>query len=553
MPRPVIQRLSQRIIESSEGGADRYLDLRLEVRLDQTTRSPGRLVGFPVGGRWDRLERRYVGPGASSRVITIHDGQVESATVWFDWLRAYLSGSWSAWSARYGTRPFSKWDVGGRRKGKTYWGIGKVALFAVAVAGSYPWIVSEIETDFQEEAELMRYWRRFVPTEWYEHNEREFYLQIANGTRVLLKSGHNPENTKKGEASYVFLNEAQKMSQQVFDNCRGAIADSGSLVDVACNPPKTAKGYWVQDMVRKLRRGEIDGVLKEYDGDNPHVVEGALDSMAKEMSRRDYLIERKGQFMARTNTVMHAFIDGPGGNVRPTPELGEITDAFLRKKLGAGRPFAAVVGADFQLAPHMAAVVERYFVDPDEPDDAVSWTVQEVFVEQGDEDDLVDALEALGLSGADTAVIPDASGEWQQADRKKGQLTGRGSWDMFRARGWKHLFKPSPFSNANPLILERVAVANARLCRVDDQAPHDYLRDRRRAFVDPRCVTIIECLSKWPNDARGFPSRRSQWSHGGDAWTYPKYRLWPRRFKAKDSGGPAIEPVNIHGRDDRGW
>jgi hypothetical protein len=538
MPRPSIHRLSQRTIDSFETGQDRFLDLRLEARLSQKSRTPGRLIGFPVGGRWDKLERRYVGPGESSRVISLEDNQLELASVWFDWLHAYVTDDWRAYERRHGERPFSMWGVGGRRKGKSFFGIQSVALFSVAVAGSFPWIVSETEDDFQEEAELMRYWRRFLPAEWYEVNERELYIQVINGTRVMLKSGHNPENTKKGESSYVFVNEAQKMAQAVYDNCRGAISDSGSVVTVAANPPKTAKGYWVQDMVRKLRRGDVQGYLKEFTEESPHVVGASLDAMAKEMSRRDYQIEREGRFMARTDMVMHAFEDGERGNVQPVPQLGEITGAFLKRKLG--RPFACIVGADFQLAPHMAAVVERFYADPDDPNDALSWTVDEVVVEQGDENDLIDALEGrLGLVGADVAVIADASGEWQQGDRKRGQMTGRGSYDMFRARGWKHLFKPDERSERNPLILERVAVGNARLRTADD---------RRHAFIAPGCVLTAEAISKWPNGREGFPSRRSQYSHIGDAWTYPKYRLWPRRHEAK--GKPRIELINLRQRDD---
>jgi hypothetical protein len=510
------------------------------------------LIGFPVGGRWDTLERRYVDGAERTMVLTFHSGQVDTMEAWFRWLRGYVTGDWTSWTTHHGPRPYSFWCVGGRRRGKTYVGVACVLLFAVALAGCFPWIVSEVEDDFLENEEIPRYWRRFLPSEFYDWDDRELAITLVNGSRVELRSANNPQKLKLGEASYVFYNEAQKRGQTAYNNLRGAIADTGSIVYVACNPPQLAAGYWTQDMVEKLRRGEVDGYCKEFHEGNPHVHEASLDAMKKEMSSRDYAIEREGRFMARTDIVLHEFEGGERGNVRPIPNLGEITDAFLRRKLpgkpiserpGQHVPWDAVIGVDFQLSPHMAACVERYYVDPDDDQDACSWTVDEAVIEAGDEYDLIDALESMGYRGHNCAVVADASGDWQQADRKRGKMNGRGSWDIFRERGWQNLFRPSPWSNANPLILERVAVANARL-RSHDQHQH--------AFVAPHCLLTMEALAKWPNGREGFPSRRSIYSHIGDAWTYPKYRLWPRKLK-KSPKGPPVTIVDIHGRDDRAF
>jgi hypothetical protein len=556
MPRPrTLEARSEAAIATCAPDApDRFVDLQVEVRHGEDCPRPGTLVGI-VGGRWDKHESCFTGePAATSVVIEILPGQIELMEAWFTWFRAYTSGSWVEWLAKYGPRPYSFWAVGGRRRGKTWIGVATVIVFAVALAGSMPWIVSEIEDDFicsgdgAEPNEIPRYWKSLLPRDWYDWDERELTISLINGSRVSLKSAHNPENTKKGESSYVFYNEAQKSAQGAYSNSRGAITDSGSIVFVGCNPPKVAVGYWVQDMVIKLRRGEVDGYLKEFTEKNPRVDESSLDSMSKEMSRREYLIEREGRFMGRTDIVLHEFeAGGDRGNVRDVPEAGDVTHDFLAKKLGLplNRRVAwyAAVGMDFQMHPHMAAVVERYFFDPLDPTDALSWTVDEVVIEQGDEDDLVDGLEAIGLRGDECAVIADASGSWQQGDRKRGQKDGRGSWDMLRNRGWRNIFAPSPFSRANPLILERVAVANARI------RSHD---DRQHAFVSPHCVLTVEALAHWPNSKEGFPSRRSQWSHIGDAWTYPKFRLWPRKLKPRNPRRP-IQTVNIHRRNDEAF
>jgi hypothetical protein len=549
MPRPrSLEARSEEIIAACAPDApDRFVDLQLEVRHSgKCGATAGTQIGPTIGGRWDRLENCFVGLAPTSVLIEVDPGQIELMETWMCWFQAYYTDDWDEWTRRYGPRPFSFWAVGGRRRGKTWIGVATVALFAVALAGSFPWIVTEVEDDFLEAAEIPRYWRTIVPADWFTWEEHELAITLINGSRIELKSAHDPGKIKAGESSYVFYNEAQKKPQGAYNNARGAITDSGSIVLVAANPPTLAAGYWVQDMVLKLRRHEVDGYLKEFHDPNPRVVESSLDAMSKEMSVRDYAIEREGRFMARTDIVMHAFEVGERGNVRDLPDLRDVTDGFLRKKIGrpanGNRAWRAVVGADFQLYPHMAATVDRYFEDVEDPDDALSWTVGEAVV-MGDENNLIDELEALGLRGEDTAVICDASGEWQAADRKLGRATRRYSWDMFRARGWVNLFKPSPWSRANPLVLERIAVGNARL------RSHDH---RQHAFVVPECVRTIDALAHWANEKSGFPSRRADYAHIGDAWTYPLYRLWPRKLKTRRTKGP-IRTVNIHRRNDEAF
>jgi hypothetical protein len=505
-----------------------------------------------VGGLWDRSEHRYVGEATKARVITVFEGQRETVEYWFDWLGTYLADDpeeWREFARRHGKRPFSLWAVGGRRRGKTFIGVPLLAAFAIAVPGSTPWCVAPTEDDFIEGEELHRYWRRALPPSWYKWDERELQVQLINGSRVLLKSAHDGAKLKAGGIDYCFFNEAQKVAQLGFDNVMGGIADTGSICHVAANPPRDSKGFWVQDLVAAIEQGTLQAKLLDYRHENPHVVEEALDALKGQMSLRDYAIEREGRFMARPNVVMHEFEEGKDGHVRPTPAIGEITGAVLRRLLGTanvnGKPrdFLAVVGMDFQLKPFMVASVKKLFLDPLDPDDFISWTVAEYYVEQGDENDLVDALERDSWHGHECAVVADGTGDYQQADRKKGRITGQGSWDMLRDRGWSYLWAPAPWIKGNnPRVEERLLVANARLRSADG---------RMHAFVDPKCVKTIEDLKKWENDARGRPSRYSKHAHMGDAWSYPEFRLHPRRFISKVPG--EIKIVNIHRRDDRAY
>lgn len=552
--------------------------------MDKHSRTPGEVIGV-VGGVWDADERCWAREDATeARVWYISELQRASTVYFFAWLAAFISGEWAPFLATYGRRPFSVWTVGGRRRGKTWLGVRLLAAFCIACPNVRhpPWLVSPIETDFAMLKELNRYWVEAMPPSWFEwvYTPREMFIQLVNGVRIMMYSAHDAEKLKDGATGFCLWNEPQKSNgrQRALNNIRGGAADLGTLVWLAANPPRTADEYWIDEILEKLERGEVEGQLFDFRGDNPYVNEAALDSQRPEMTDRDYEIDRGGARMPRPDIVLHGFVDGPQGNVRLRPVTGEVTEAFLKRKLG--RPFAAYAGCDFQRYPHQAGIVERLFEDPLDPDDALSWTVGEVLAENGDENDLIDGLEALGLRGDDllrclacgnerathivpdrcvrcgkltadgpgfelllaTAIIGDASGAYQASDRKLTKQVGLKSFEMFRARRWRHLYKPDAKQERNPHVDERVAIANARLCSESD-------RRRRRAFIEPHCVQTIKAVKNWPNDKHRKPSRWSGFAHVGDAWTYPKHRLWPRDFVSKT--GPQIDILNIHQRDER--
>lgn len=584
MPRHSLGNLSQQVIERAAADpSSRRIQLRVDFVMSKDSATPGQHLGC-CGGEWDLDLRRFVGPGTKARIWYVEELQRDAVVYWLAWLTAYLTKDWATFNRTHGRRPYSLWTVGGRRRGKTWTGSRFLAAFAIANPETFPpWFVSPIEDDFQEGKELHTEWVKGLPPSWYEWNYREMYIQIVNGARIMMYSAHDAEKLKNGAMGYVFWNEVQKSraKRRGLNNLRGGAADVGTLVHCAANPARSADEYWIEEVFEGLERGDVEGKLLDFRGDNPNVDEHALDSMASEMSERDYDIERGGARLPRTDIVLHAFRDGKDGNVRPVPEMGEITGAFLKAKMG--RPFAALVGADFQKNPHEAATVDRFFLDPLDPNDALSWTVDEAIVDQGDENDLIDELERLGLRGSDallclrcgverpgligavcpqckaswadganvrqllaTAVVTDATGKYQRANREYNKIHGygeeHGSWAMFRKRGWRHLFKPDATQERNPHVDERVLVSNARLGTKDRV---------RHAFIAPHCTQTIRALKKWPNGKFG-PSRESEYAHICDAWTYKNFRLWPRRPAAAGSK-VEIEMLNVHGREDRAW
>lgn len=622
MPRPSLNRSAQAAIDREQAGESDCIDLRVDFRMCMrcpackaelkaelrkkvrrgascqacghriTKWTHGELLGS-VGGEWDLEEKRFTGaPGSKSRVWPVTELQRECTVYWLAWLRAHLTGRWAAFNATHGRRPYSLWTVGGRRRGKTYLGIRFLAAFAIACPNAIPaWFVAPIEDDFREGQELHRELVDALPPSWFSwvRKKDELYIQLINGARVLLFSATDAEKLKNGAMGYVFWNEVQKSRAGVrgLNNLRGGAADKGTLVHLAANPPRDADEYWIEEILEGLDRGEIEGKLLDFRGDNPNVDEGALDSMKTEMSSRDYAIDRGGARLPRPNIVMYEFRDGTDGNVRPVPQIGDITGPFLKSKLG--RPFAALGAADFQRNPHEAGSVARYFQDPLDANDALEFVENEAIIDQGDENDLIDALEGLGYHGEDklrcmncgrlmpqaqmtvqtraacpkcgenwslgpgrgfelllaTAMVTDATGKYQRSNREHNRTMGygeeQGSWAMFRNRRWIHLFKPDATQERNPNRDERISAANARLCTADKV---------RHAFVAPKCVRTIEALKKWPNAKWGGASNASVFGHIGDQYTYRLFRLWPRR-EDRSNRTPKIDIIDIHGRDDR--
>lgn len=510
MPRNSLDDLVEHRLGDAAG--DRYMDLQVEwvpcmcekclPALPEKYRDGAPLL--TVGGRWDRAEKKYAGAAATSKIFRLHPGQLEAAEWFVKWRAARKRGE----LMYQGGKLVPTWMMyGGRRGGKTNLGLRALIEHAIDEPGSIVWIAIPEFPDLPElqrdiEAQLPRAWYTWLGDPW-------FCWALPNGSKIYVKSSYDPQDLKEGRCDICLLNESQKHDKLAYANVLPGLADNGGLCILAMNPPQKASGEWVADLRERAMAGRAGVAVYELDPRrNPHVVGEQLDALADHMDERTFRMEVRGEFLPREDVVMYSFSPSLNVVAAPAPEY-DVTTKYTERVLG--QPFPRVHGCDFQLTPHMAWVTLQLFGNVDEPD---IWYTDCGLIEQGVEDDMVDDMERHGYTGADP-LVPDASGEWQDAERTK----GRASLDVFRRRGWRKIYLPDAASKKNPPWNERLALGNALFRSA---------AGRRRLFVDPKCLPLIRALKLWEN-RNGVPNKRSEYAHLVDAATYPLCRLFPRR------------------------
>jgi hypothetical protein len=519
MPRQ--SRSIQRLADERLDAVARASAASLDLQLDLVDERDGRLIGR-YGGRWDRNERDYAAKDATrSRVIRLHPGQIEAAECFDAWIASHIAGD---------TPPMEKlYDLilsGGRRGGKSALAFTCAVAYALACPGSIVWVVAPSDAFY---AEPMEYLESIMPREWYESLGYPHWTYfLPNGSTITLQSGHTPRRLKQGRCDFAVINEGQAVPTQSYTTLSASIVDNGGLVMTAANPPDVGDpGVWVADLVAGIESGEIthgehfffDPLL------NPHIDQHALEALAEKMDPHTFDVQIRGKFLLPPDTVLHAW--DRRENERPVPQLGkDITREFTRHF--EGRAFDDIVGVDVQNYPWIVAVRARMYENPDAPGDltrALMWGVGEVFIEEGDEVHCADALHEQGCHYERTLIICDASCDWQQKERveakQRTEYVGRGSMDMFRGSGFRHVVGPDPDMKKNPDIIDRVRAANARIGAKSGA---------RSMFVDPhRCKMTVLSIRKWRRKPDGRPSRHSRAAHAGDAITYINWRFFPRR------------------------
>jgi hypothetical protein len=542
----------------------RYSDIAISFRLcdveDDPTggeprwRTETDIELLRVGGRWDRRLKRWAGDAKRVRVLRVHRGQEPAARWLAEWFKRRGRGPRGPQWADF-RRVWSLMLVGGRRGGKTHLACAALCMFAVMVPGCRVWAISPTQ---EETDELEAAIRSLLPRRFYRFRGggagKPLQFRLPHGGRLFCLSGNKPRSLKRGRVDLALYNEAQNMYRAGWIQLRGAIADRGGLVILACNPPDAEIGRWIESLHEESRAGK--NKVQAFDlnaKQNPFVEYQALADI--EADTNDPLTFRRevlGEFVPIGDIVFHSWSDA--ATVRPhvPAHYEDITPQVCLDVLG--RRAGYIIGMDFQKTPHMVGVVAKIFRDPEDPGEQLWWLVDEVVLDDADELQLVDGLEALGRwrhNGPRDAegyralampgdsldhpvaavVVMDASGFYQDGAHSRARTSER--W--LRQRRWELLYYPQALNakgeqnRRNPDIIERVRATNARLKSATG---------KRRMFSLPHLTHVNRAMRSWEN-RNGVPYKQSPFAHVCDAVSYPVFRFYGK----PPPKAPTYEPV----------
>lgn len=523
---------------------DQYVDVCLVFRR--------RLTGeklLEVGGRWDRINRCYVGEARRRHVVLVNEAQLDLCAALRSYLEKRLRGL---------DREVLQFAGVKRGGGKTHWFVLALAAIAIALPGAVTWAVSPTH---QKRDEIDRILRSQLPPAlgwWIWKGQPDFRFTYITGSILRLLSGEIPETVKQGGFEAALINEAQDQARSVYSMAQPGVRNvegrPAGILFIAANPPLRVRGEWVNELAEKLMAGEVDGRYFDVKPeDNASIEQAAQDKASRNVEAIDpraAMTDLGGQWLpvgdrafplwrSREKDYEGASIGLPPGLVRlPSlvghlPDLGytDITVQALRE-IGIYRssdraPYEWVIIADFQGRPHMAATVGKVFRGPDGK--RHYWIAEEVIV-KGDEHDLSDALEEAGYSPDTAAIVGDASGDWQSGKDRRRRLP---SWDVLKSHRWLLV---------GPRDKIREGSKHPSNPPVDRSLTEVYVVMREsRLLVDPGCTWAITALEKCPLKKDGqrvvIPST-GDFSHVCDTVRYFIHRFEPKSKVKRLGGGP---------------
>lgn len=501
-----------RLEELEAQHAHRFVDLCLVLRSLETQETL-----LWAGGRWDQIERRYVEQEPESgQIIDVHKGQAEFVRWFATWLRDYREGF---------PRDCSMALAGGpRRGGKTFSLLQCVQATLIDVPNTIGWVVN---TAHSERDEIDRTVLETLLPGWAVYREWPKHVHLyLNGSSLTNVSADDPDTLKRGRVDIALVNEAQKMPPAVLTNLISGTADHEGIALLAGNPPQRSKGEWVYDVREDILAGAygLDARYFEYDAKlNPFISQRAKERIGRILRRINpaaALADEDGVWKRPGDLAYDGF--SKHENVKEPPELGDITRAFTKARLG--RAYDYIGGYDPNDRPHHAGTIWKLFGRIEAP---ILWCVDELAVDNADgEEHFLERFEGLGYTRDDLVWVMDNSCFFQNS---RHQRNGVVSSDYFKKWGYRCEMNqpPAPDSKTgrarNPDIELRVALMNKLLSSDAEKGK------RPQLLVAPSCKLLVEalknCKSKKVRHGYGPVGREA---HITDSAGYVCWWVYPR-------------------------
>lgn len=192
----------------------------------------------------------------------------------------------------------------GRRFGKTTLAAYMVVLHALETPNARAWIISPTFSQSQIMWEMVKHILQNKALKKYVREIKigEKYVELINGARIHSKSGDNPDSLRGEGLTYVVIDEAAMVKQEVwYEAVRPALADKAGHAMFISTPK--GKNWFYKLFLRGQEEKEGYVSFRYTSYSNPFLQAKELDEMAKEMPELIYQQEILADFIAAGGAV----------------------------------------------------------------------------------------------------------------------------------------------------------------------------------------------------------------------------------------------------------
>jgi len=385
---------------------------------------------------------------------------------------------------------------------------------------------------------------KIVPSRFIAANADDFRdprTQLVTGSTIQWLSAKNPAALRQAglPIEAVFINEAQDQPIAVFSNAIYAIRNTGGVILIASNPPRSESGDWTAVLWQAIQAEEVAGKFYDLDAaKNLAIHQPSLPKIAQALRAVDRLAaeaDAEGLWRLSGDTAYPGFSPltrEKGGHVGDPPaDWRDVTKEETAQALHTGTGHDYLAGADFQKRPGLCSPIAKLFRTPAPENKLVLW-ICDFVATPGVEEDLSQAWITRGyypgpvnLEGAQAPsllVVGDATGLRQNAEHRKNQPY---SFVRLQSDGWTVIPPMRHFKTGtglNPLV-------------VDSRAQMHNLLTNSHILISPRCAephpgfpSLIESFKRAKVLSGGGLDKKGNFQHGPDGVRYLAWRFMPR-------------------------
>ena len=337
----------------------------------------------------------------------------------------------------------------GRRFGKSFLSIWEIAKFArfpnrriIYCAPSYR-MAKGIIWDILKDQMISKRWAKKI-------NESELSITLVNNTKIELRSADNYDSIRGISCDFAVLDECAFMDKRVWtDVIRPTLSDKRGHALFISTPQGI--GNWFYDLHTEAK------ILDDWNAHSYTTIQGGnvsaeeIEADKRDLSPITFKQEYEASFETSGNLIYYSF--DPAQNV--AEYKGDI-------------PPLLHIGLDMNVSKMVAPIAIKTT--------GGLYVVDEIVLENTNTDEMSQAIKER-YPGSRFIVYPDPAG----AARK---TSAAGKTDHTILQQWGMTVKAR---RGHPAVKDRINSVNRLLCNALNE---------RNLYIDPRCKTIIEALSK---------------------------------------------------------